>query len=59
MSGWWVAGGVLLLLLVLLAGAWLVTVIVHRSNDKVADTDTQPMDVSQTGSPPEEPSPGE
>ena len=59
MSGWWVAGGVVLLLAVLLAGAWLVTVIVRRSNDKVVDTDTQPMDVNQTGSPPEEPPPGE
>lgn len=45
LSAWYVAGGALLLLVVLLGGAWLITVIVRRSNEKVVDRDTEPFDV--------------
>lgn len=58
MSTWWVAVGALALLLLLAAGAWLVTVIVRRSNRKVADVDTEPYEVSPGGGkPPEAPPP--
>lgn len=56
LSGWYVAAGALGLLLVLFAGAWLVTVIVRRSNDRAVG-DTEELEVTPSGGPPEDPPP--
>lgn len=57
MSGLWVALGALALVLVLLAGAWLVTVVVRRSNDAAAE-DTAPLDLSPSAEGSEDPPQG-
>lgn len=53
-NAWWVGAGGLALVLVLVFGAWLVTVIVRRSNDRATE-DTAPFDVKSSAEPPEEP----
>lgn len=53
-NAWWVGAGGLALVLVLVFGAWLVTVIVRRSNDRATE-DTAPFDVKPSAEPPEEP----
>lgn len=55
-NAWWVGAGGLALVLVLVLGAWLVTVIVRRSNDRAVE-DTAPFDVSPTREPSESPKP--
>lgn len=47
MDAWWVGAGGLALVLVLVFGAWLVTVIVRRSNDRAAE-DTAPLDFNES-----------
>lgn len=59
MEAWWVGAGGLALVLVLIFGAWLVTVIVRRSNDRSTE-DTAPLDLSEPDiNRPEEPPPGD